>query len=154
LATTRAADLVYVYTKSKVVAASKKKDEKKWYKDNVESEASDAEFDEEDVEDGPHLLDGDGKDNDMYNWNFHGEMVRSPIGTNEEFRGNNTDTYNFHSDEDNDVGGFEVLSIVRCMDGIGYLNSENILFEKGRCLRGDTRGQCTNACQWWAQWYG
>jgi len=52
-----------VYTNSKVVAASKKKDEKKWYKDNVEFESSDA----EDVEDGPHLLDSDGEDNDMYN---------------------------------------------------------------------------------------
>jgi len=54
LATTRAVDLVYVYNNSKVVAASKEKDEKNWYKENVESEESEAESDVEDVEDGPH----------------------------------------------------------------------------------------------------
>jgi len=37
---------VYVYTNSKVVAASKENDEKKWYHKNVESEDSDC-LDEE-----------------------------------------------------------------------------------------------------------
>ena len=36
----RAADLVYVYTNSKVLAVLKEKDEKKWCHDNVESEDS------------------------------------------------------------------------------------------------------------------
>jgi len=60
----RAVDLIYMYTNSKVVAALKEKDEKKWYHGNVESKAG---CGSEDEDDGPHALDKEAENNNMFN---------------------------------------------------------------------------------------
>lgn len=75
---------MYVYNNSKVVDASKKKDEKKWYKDNVNSESSEADSNAEDVNNESHPLDKDVEDNDMHNW--QDETYRNPNQNNEELR--------------------------------------------------------------------
>ena len=128
LATSRATDLVYVYTNSKVVATSKNKDEKKWYKDNVDSESSEAGSDTEDVDNEPHpldRLDGDVEDNDMHNW--HDETYYSPNRTNEGGRDNDRGIYEFQSDKENDGYGEDIPHIARFVDGSWYMNSETIL---------------------------
>ena len=61
----RAEDLVYVYTNSKLLAKAKRKDEKKWYNENVSSEDSDSASEGEDGDDGldwmvNHASDDDG----------------------------------------------------------------------------------------------
>ena len=131
LATTRVADLVYVYTNSKVVGASKNKDEKKWYRDNVDYESSNAGSDAEDIDDGPHpldQLDEDDEDNDMDN--LHDKTYHSPNPTNGGWRGNNTSIYDFQSDEENDGYDEDEPHIARFVDGSGFLNSESILSQK------------------------
>ena len=60
----RAEDLVYVYTNSKLLAKAKRKDQKKWYDENVSSEDSDSASEESDGDDegdwvGNHASDDD-----------------------------------------------------------------------------------------------
>jgi len=73
----------------------------------------------------------------------------SPNESNEELESNGRDLYEFQLDEENNRYNEHVPSIARCMDGTNFLNSENILSEKRKCLHGDSRGQWDNGLQWW-----
>ena len=123
----RAADLVYVYSNSKVVAASKEHDEKKWYEENMESEDSEApSLDDEDGEDGEPVFD-DGDDTDYNTDNVYDETLGSPNWNNEDVGVIPRDVYEFQSDEDNCGVDEDVPPIGRYVNGTGYLSSQNIL---------------------------
>ena len=57
----RAEDLVYVYTNARLMAKAKAKDEKRWYEENVSSEDSDSDPEEDDGDD---WMDNPATDND------------------------------------------------------------------------------------------
>ena len=132
LNTKRAADLVYVYTNSKVVAASKENDEKKWYEENVESEDSDCLVEEE--ENDMYDSDGESSDasdaNDAMENNMHHvdeDVLESPNRDNEDLGAFERDVFEFASDEDNGRHDEDELPLARFLNGDRLLNSENIL---------------------------
>ena len=133
LNTKRAADLVYVYTNLKVVSASKENDEKKWYNENVDSEDSDAPMSGE--EDSPsHIecdegtsIEGGNDDRDV---NVMDHFCSSPNWRTKDIRPNAREAFEFVSDDDDLRKDVDLPSLARCVDGSGFLNSENILSEK------------------------
>jgi hypothetical protein len=146
----RAADLVYVYTNSKVINASKEKDEKKWYDDNVdtlESEDSDRPALEDDDEDDDEDLErtlravigGDDFSRAAAEEDEEG-MQDIPDSVDDTYdnrndrnvnvQGNANDLYAFTEDEDDVRVEENVPSLSAYCDGTGYLSSENILSEK------------------------
>jgi len=129
LNTKRAIDLVYVYINSKVIAASKKNNEKKWYHENVELEDSDYLVEEE--ENDFHDFDHDANDasNAMENDIHHldDDLLESSNHNNEEFGAFEQNVFEFGSNEDNGRYNEDVVPIARFMDGNGLLNNKNIL---------------------------
>jgi hypothetical protein len=114
----RAEDLVYVYTNSRLMAEGKDKDEKKWYADNVDLEDSDF-APKEEFEDHSDL-DSDGMDDGNL-----GGMNRSPYSPRRDRTLDLKDEYTFREEEDEHLRG--TPSIAAFVNGIGLLNSDNIL---------------------------
>ena len=146
-------DLVYMYTNSRVLAASKEKDEKKWNLENApledaeleESEGSNAEDESNKDDEEEEGVDVDGneeneqeasEDDPIFNeeedingntYNLGGESFERGNMYDENMGNNDRDKYDFLPD-DNHCGNDEgVPSIVRFVDGSGFLSSNNVL---------------------------
>jgi len=140
-------DLVYVYTSSKVIAASKENDEKKWYHENAELEDSKVpileDLDGEDMgsqevdgddysdngEDGKPIFDDkDAMNDDMYN--FDDEVFESPNQNDGDLEVNGRNEYDLPSDEDNCGYGEGIPSIAKYVNGSGFMSNRNLLANK------------------------
>lgn len=141
LTTQRAADLVYVYSNSKVVVASKEKDEKKWYRKNVDSEESEAGSGSEDEVPFTVANGEDASDDDLDNINDETNSdsdkddedlgVDQGLGGNEDFGGNGVDPYEFQDDDDYNGLDENLPSIGRYVGRSDFIRSANIKLERG-----------------------
>jgi hypothetical protein len=122
----RVEDLVYVYTNSRLLAEGKKKDKKKWYADNVDSEDSDSVPEEEFENHGD--LDSDGwDDGNLGIRGSYGGMNHSPYIPRRDRALDSEDEFNFREEEDEHLRG--TPSIAAFVNGDGLLNSDNILWK-------------------------
>ena len=127
---------MYVYTNSKVLSASQKNDEKKWYEEQFEDvDMEESMSEDEGGEDHGHgeetqerdPLFHDEHDAEYNMFNLVDEPPLNPHHNDEDFEADPLDVYNFQADEDDYECDEGVPSNATFVDGTRVLNSENVL---------------------------
>jgi len=113
-------------TNSKVIAASKENNEKKWYHETVESKDLNylVKEEENNIYDSNHDV-NDAMENNMHH--LDDDLLESPNQNDEDFGASKQNVFEFGSNKDNGRYDEDVVPIARFMDGNGLLNSKNIL---------------------------